>query len=103
MDLPLGSICFYCNRGQGRLMQNKTNFVRSSTASLAESADWLLLVVPGLIWGASPLFIAEGMRAVGPNGVTFVRILIGFATLLLVPAARKPVMRSDWAGIAGLG
>jgi drug/metabolite transporter (DMT)-like permease len=49
------------------------------------------------------LFIAEGMRAVGPNGVTFVRILIGFATLSLFPAARKPVVRSDWAGIAGLG
>ncbi len=84
-------------------MENKTNFVRSSTASLAESSDWLLLVLPGLIFGASPFFIAEGMRAVGPNGVTFVRILIGFATLSLVPAARKPVMRSDWAGIAGLG
>jgi len=77
--------------------------MRSSTASLTESADWLLLVVPGAIWGASFLFIAEGMRSVGPNGVTFVRILIGFATLSLFPAARKPVMRSDWAGIAGLG
>src|SRR6266700_6815287 len=84
-------------------MENKTNFVRSSTASLAESSDWLLLVLPGLIFGASPFFIAEGMRAVGPNGVTFVRILIGFATLSLFPAARKRVVRSDWAGIVGLG
>lgn len=65
--------------------------------------EWLLLVVPGLIWGASFLFIAEGLRAVGPNGVTFVRILVGFATLALMPAARRSVSRSAWKGIALLG
>jgi drug/metabolite transporter (DMT)-like permease len=65
--------------------------------------DWLLLVVPGVIWGASFLFIAEGLRAVGPNGVTFVRILVGFATLAVLPSARRPVPRSDWAGLALLG
>jgi drug/metabolite transporter (DMT)-like permease len=97
-----GPFCFYCSRAW-KAMQMKANLVRSATTSLAESADWLLLLVPGLIWGASFLFIAEGMRSIGPNGITFVRILIGFATLSLFPAARKPVMRSDWAGIAGLG
>jgi drug/metabolite transporter (DMT)-like permease len=71
--------------------------------SEAEVADWSLLVVPGMIWGASFLFIAEGMRSIGPNGVTFVRILIGFVTLSLFPSARKSVMRSDWTGIVGLG
>jgi drug/metabolite transporter (DMT)-like permease len=84
-------------------MQNTAKLARSKMASLAERADWLLLVVPGAIWGASFLFIAEGMRSVGPSGVTFGRILVGFATLSLFPAARKPVMPSDWAGIAGLG
>ena len=65
--------------------------------------DWLLLVVPGMIWGASFLFIAEGLEAVAPNGVTFIRIAIGFLTLSLFPAARKPVARADWAGTAALG
>ncbi len=66
-------------------------------------ADLLLLVVPGLIWGASFLFIAEGLRSIGPNGVTFVRILIGFLTLSLLPAARRRVARADRPAIAALG
>jgi drug/metabolite transporter (DMT)-like permease len=65
--------------------------------------DWLLLVVPGLIWGASFLFIAEGLDAMAPNGVTFTRIVIGFATLAIVPAARQPILRRDWWPTAALG
>ena len=65
--------------------------------------DWALVVVPGMIWGASFLFIAEGLEAVAPNGVTFTRIAIGFLTLSLFPSARQPVARADWAGTAMLG
>ena len=57
-------------------------------------SDWLLLVAPGCIWGASFLFIAEGLEAMGPNAVTFVRILVGFATLAFFPQARRSVDRS---------
>ena len=67
------------------------------------AADWLLVTLPGIIWGASFLFIAEGLRAVGPKGVTFARILIGFLTLALVPAARRPVAKADRGGTALLG
>lgn len=67
------------------------------------AVDWALLVLPGLIWGASFLFIAEGLTAVAPNGVTFARIAVGFLTLSLFPSARRPVARADWAGTAGLG
>jgi drug/metabolite transporter (DMT)-like permease len=65
--------------------------------------DWLLLILPGVIWGASFLFIAEGLEALGPNGVTFIRIFVGFLTLSLIPAARRPIARSDWAATAALG
>lgn len=69
----------------------------------ASTIDWLLLIIPGLIWGASYLFIAEALQAVGPNGLTFMRLLIGFGTLALFPAAWKPVQRRDWGAIALLG
>jgi len=67
------------------------------------STDWLLITLPGIIWGASFLFIAEALRSVGPKGVTFARILVGFLTLALVPAARRPVARADRGGTALLG
>lgn len=67
------------------------------------TGGWLLLIVPGLIWGASFLFIAEGLRSLGPNGVAFLRIAIGFATLAVFPSARKTVARKDWASVAWLG
>jgi drug/metabolite transporter (DMT)-like permease len=65
--------------------------------------SWALLIVPGAIWGASFLFIAEGLEALAPNGVTFVRLLIGFASLSLVPAARRPLAAGDGWPTAALG
>lgn len=65
--------------------------------------DLLLLVVPGVIWGTSFLFIAEALQAIDPNGLTFFRLLIGFATLALFPATWKSVEPRDWGAIALLG
>lgn len=66
----------------------------------AAAGDFGLIVVPGAIWGASFLFIAEGLRAVGPHGVAFSRILAGFLTLLAFPAARRPIETAAWPRIA---
>ena len=81
-------------------MDGKTS---QSEAQRITSTDWLLVAIPGIIWGASFLFIAEGLKSVAPNGVTFTRILVGFLTLALFPAARKRIDRSAWPGIALLG
>jgi len=62
-----------------------------------------LLVVPGVIWGASFLFIAEGLEVMAPAGVTFVRAAIGFACLSLVSAARRPLTPGDGWPTAALG
>ncbi len=67
------------------------------------NSGWLLLIVPGLIWGASFLFIDEGLRSIGPNGVCFVRICVGFLTLALFPSARKPVAKAHWGSVVWLG
>jgi drug/metabolite transporter (DMT)-like permease len=56
-----------------------------------------------VIWGASFLFIAEGLEVIGPAGVTFVRILIGFLTLSFIASARRPVVAADRKSMALLG
>jgi drug/metabolite transporter (DMT)-like permease len=73
------------------------------TKTQTSAGDWLLLIVPAVIWGASYLFIAEGLSAIGPNGVTFVRIAIGFATLALFPSSRRSIEWRDWKAVALLG
>lgn len=75
----------------------------SPDATASNMTDWALLVGPGLIWGTSFLLIAEGLQAMAPDGVTFARFVIGFLTLSLFPAARRPVRASDRAGIFWLG
>jgi drug/metabolite transporter (DMT)-like permease len=67
------------------------------------TADWLLIVVPGVIWGASFLFMAEGLRAMDPAGIAFVRILVGALTLGAFPAARRAIPRGEWPMIALMG
>jgi drug/metabolite transporter (DMT)-like permease len=67
------------------------------------ASDWLILVGPGLIWGASFLFIAEGLKSIGPNGLTFMRIFLGCATLSVIPGARKPIARRDFWRVVLLG
>jgi len=72
-------------------------------AERPHGVEWLLLLGPGLIWGASFLFIAEGLQSIGPNGLTFTRILVGFVILGLVPVARRPIAREDRKKVVLLG
>jgi drug/metabolite transporter (DMT)-like permease len=82
-------------------MSPQTKAVESE--AMSSLIDWALLAIPGLIWGASFLFIAEGLEALPPDGITFLRFIIGFLTLSFVPAARRPVLREDRVAIGWLG
>lgn len=67
-------------------------------------ADWARWAVPGLIWGTSFYFIAEGLTAFPAILITPIRIGIGFVTLAAVPAARRGrIGRADWWKVALLG
>jgi drug/metabolite transporter (DMT)-like permease len=84
-------------------MAKETNSTGLAAVRFPGTADWVILSLPGMIWGASYLFIADALGAIGPGGVTLVRLAIGFLTLLLFPSARIPVLRSDWPKIVALG
>lgn len=65
--------------------------------------DWGMLAAAALLWGASFLFIAEGLEAFPPPLVALLRLTFGFLVLLAFPAARARVPRSDIPRIALLG
>lgn len=62
--------------------------VRASTAAFAP-LDWGLFCAVGGIWGASFLFIAIGLDHFHPGLITLLRVGLGAAALLAVPAARR--------------
>ncbi len=81
---------------------NSARRVASESAKL-QPVDWLLLVVPGVIWGSSFYFIAIGLDSFSPGLITPMRVLIGFLTLSAFRKARVPIPRSAWPNIAILG
>lgn len=63
----------------------------------------MLLAGVALIWGSSYLFIAISLEALEPVVIAWIRVVLGFAVLAVLPAARRPVERADWGQIAALG
>jgi drug/metabolite transporter (DMT)-like permease len=64
--------------------------------------EWGLLASVAAIWGSSFLFIAESLESLQPGFITAARFALGFATLAAFPAARSPISRSDWPGVAAI-
>lgn len=64
--------------------------------------DWLLLSLPGLIWGSSFYLIAEGLDAFSPYFITWMRIGFGLCVIASMPATRKPIPPASWSRIAVL-
>lgn len=65
--------------------------------------DWILLTIPGVIWGASFFLIAEGLEVFPPQLITPMRIMFGFLALISFSASRQPVPKEARPRIALLG
>ena len=65
--------------------------------------EWALLCGVALIWGSSFLLIEIGLESLEPTVVTWVRVTLGFLTLIVVPAARVPLDRADYPRVGLLG
>lgn len=65
--------------------------------------EWLLLGGVAIIWGSSYLLIAIGLESLDPAAITWVRVVLGSAVLVGLPAARRPIERADWGRVAVLG
>ena len=64
--------------------------------------EWGLLLSAAGVWGASFLFIAEGLEAFEPMFITWARVLLGAVALALFPASRTPIDRHDRGRIVTL-
>ena len=82
-------------------MEAVSNSLRSSVPPFVR--EWGPIIGPGVIWGSSYLFIAEGLTAMRPAGITFVRTTIGFVVLSFIRGSRGPVRHEDRGRIALLG
>ena len=61
--------------------------------------DWGLFVSISLIWGASFLLMDIGLDALKPGLITWMRVGLGAAVLLLFPRARAPIDPADRARV----
>ncbi|MEA2377521.1 MAG: hypothetical protein QOD13_1428 [Thermoleophilaceae bacterium] len=76
---------------------------RQDASAVFAPRDWALLFGVAIPWGGSFLFMDFGLEHFAPPLIAFGRIAFGAATLALLPAARKPVPRSEWPQIALVG
>jgi drug/metabolite transporter (DMT)-like permease len=74
----------------------------ASESAPLQPLDWLLLVIPGLIWGSSFYFIDIGLDSFAPGLITPMRVLFGCITLSMIPKARQPVPKMAWPNIVVL-
>lgn len=66
------------------------------------AGDWGLFWSIGIIWGSSFLFMAIGLEAFAPGLITWMRVGLGAAVLVLFRRARAPIERADRPRIVAL-
>lgn len=65
--------------------------------------DWGLLGGAALIWSASFVLIAAGLKSYSSPQVAWGRIFFGFCALSVFAKSRQPIERADWPRVALLG
>ena len=82
----------------GRARRERLSLTAEGTsAATFGTTDWGLVLGASAIWGASFLFIAEGLETLAPGLVTVLRIAFGWLVLTTVRRARTTrVDRDDW-------
>ncbi len=65
--------------------------------------DWSLLGSISLIWGASFLFIAVGLRSLDAGVLASARVLLGAGSLAMFPAARRGIAVRDRGRVIAIG
>jgi drug/metabolite transporter (DMT)-like permease len=67
--------------------------------------SFVLLIVLAALWGGSFVFTRYAVPALGPFPLTFARVALAAAALLLFAAARRalPDLRTHWRGLAVVG
>ena len=76
---------------------------RGSKLGAFGPVEWALLSGVALSWGSAFLLIEIGLESVAPATITWGRITLGFLVLVALPAARRPIERSDYPRVALLG
>jgi drug/metabolite transporter (DMT)-like permease len=85
--------------GSGRLVQT----AEGTHEGAFRAFDWALLLTAGCIWGSSFFFIANALDSFQPMLITWLRVLLGFLTLSLVPRAHARIDRADWQRVVLVG
>ena len=65
--------------------------------------EWALLTGVALTWGASFILIEVSLESLAPGAITWIRLSLGFLVLTTIPAARRPVVRTDYPRLLLLG
>lgn len=77
----------------------RQRLLSTSEGSITEAygrAEWLIVSGLALAWGSSFLWMDIGLESLAPGVIAWARVVLGGATLALIPQARRPVDRSAW-------